>query len=486
MRALAAAVALAAILAGAAPATALEAVRGIVHVHTDLSTGQFTLEELAATADTQGIGALLLAENYLNRVEYGLPPFRALTTVAHEAPSVHGRLHAYLERVARIRAQFPRVLILPGVEVMPHYFWTGSVLASDLHLHDTQKNLLVYGIEDARALGGLPAAGNRAAGVYSLQSVVDALPMLLIIPGLMLLLRTRAHRRRLGRAVIVVRRRSWAPGLLLCLVAVAAAVRGWPFTTDPYATSRSFGVDPHQALIDHVDRLGGATIWSFPEARDAGEQPVGPVRVSWSTEPYGDDLLRSFRYTAFGAVYEDTTRVESPGGGWDRLLREYAAGERSRASWAIGEAGFHDHSAHKQLGTIETVFVVGERTEAGVLDALKRGRMYARQRTPALALDLAAFAVTTAEAAAGLGETVRAAAGTPLAVTAGIAASDGGAHEVRVTLVRNGAVVGAWTGMTPLPVTHHEVAAGAPLVFRLDVRGPSNTRLLANPIFVTP
>lgn len=477
---------LAVVLAGAGTATALEAVRGVVHVHTDLSTGEFTLEELAATADKQGIGALLLAENYLLRVEYGLPPFRALTAVAHEERSVHGRLHAYLERVARIRTQFPRVLILPGVEVMPHYFWTGSVWAFDLHLHDTQKNLLVFGIHDAGGLGGLPVAGNRAAGVYSLQSVVDAFPTLLLVPGIILLVRKRAHRRRLGRAFIVVRRRSWALGLLLCLIGVAAAVRGWPFTTDPYPTSRPFGVAPHQALIDHVDRLGGATIWSFPEARDFGERPVGPVRVSWSTEPYGDDLLRSFRYTAFGAVYEDTTRVESPGGGWDRLLLEYAAGERSRASWAIGESGFHDRSAHKELGTIETVFVVNERTEAAVLDALKRGRMYARQRTPALALDLTAFAVTAADASASVGETVRAVAGTPVAVTASIAASDGGRHEVRVTLIRNGAVVGAWTGMTPLPVAHREKSEGVPLVFRLEARGPANTRLLANPIFVKP
>jgi hypothetical protein len=267
---------------------------------------------------------------------------------------------------------------------------------------------------------------------------------------------------------------------------VAAAVRGWPFTIDPYPTFRPSGIAPHQALIDHVDRLGGATIWSFPEARDFGERPVGPVRVSWSTEPYGDDLLRSFRYTAFGAVYEDTTRVESPGGGWDRLLREYAAGERSRAPWAVGEAGFHDHSASKKLGTIETVFVVNEHTEAGVLDALKRGRMYARQRTPALALDLAAFMATAAGASAGVGETVRAAAGIPLSVTATVAASDGGRHEVRVMLIRNGAVAGAWTGITPLRVAHDETSESAPVVFRLEARGPAGTRLLANPIFVKP
>jgi hypothetical protein len=467
-------------------ATALETVRGIVHVHTDLSTGEFTLEALAATAARQGIGALLLAENYLARVEYGVPPFRALTAVAHEERSVHGRLHVYLERVARMRAQFPGVLILPGVEVMPHYFWTGSALALHLHLHDTQKNVLVFGIDDPRALGELPAAGNRMSGVYSLQSVLDALPVLLVVPGLVLLVRKRVQRRRLGRAVIVVRRRSWALGLLLCAIGVAAAVRGWPFTTDPYSTSRPSGVAPHQALIDHVDRLGGATIWSFPEARDVGEQPVGPVRVSWSTEPYGDDLLRSFRYTAFGAIYEDTTRVENPGGGWDRLLREYAVGERSRAPWAIAEAGFHDQSASKKLGTIETVFVVDERSEAGVLDALKRGRMYARQRTPALALDLAGFVATAAGASAGSGETVRAAAGTPLSVTATVAASDGGRHEVRVTLIRNGVVAGAWAGTTPLHVAHDEMSESAPAVFRLEARGPAGTRLLANPIFVKP
>ena len=486
MRRLAVAVLSVAVLASPAVALALEAVRGVVHVHTDLSTGDLSLEELAALADKQGIGALLLAENYLLRVEYGLAPFRALTRVTFEERSVHGGLEHYLERVARLRVQFPRVLILPGVEVVPHYFWTGSAVAQELHLHDTQKNLLVFGVDDAAALRRLPVAGNRPSGAYGLQSLLDALPMLLVIPGVLLVVRKRAHRRRLGRAFIVVHRRSWILGTLLCAIGVAAAVRGWPFTIDPYPPTANFGLAPYQALIDHVDRAGGATVWSFPEARDQGERPVGPVRVSWSTEPYGDDLLRSFRYTAFGAIYEDTTRVESPGGGWDRLLREYAAGERSRPSWAIGEAGFHDGSANKRLGTIETVFLVGERTEAAVLDALKRGHMYARQRAPALALDLTEFAARTAEASAGAGQTLRAAAGVPVEVAATIAASDGKRHEVRVTLIRNGAVQGAWAGATPLQIFHREIADGLPDVFRLEARGPASTRLLTNPIFVKP
>jgi len=113
--------------AGAAHAAqSYERLPAIVHVHSDLSSGEFSLEELTDMAERRGLGAVLLSENYLSRVEYSLPPFRALTRVREESRSVHGRLAEYLARVAQARAARPRVLILPGVEVMPHYFWTGS------------------------------------------------------------------------------------------------------------------------------------------------------------------------------------------------------------------------------------------------------------------------------------------------------------------------------------------------------------------------
>src|SRR5205814_352187 len=112
--------------AGAAHAAqSYERLPAIVHVHSDLSSGEFSLEELTDMAERRGLGAVLLSENYLSRVEYSLPPFRALTRVREESRSVHGRLAEYFARVAQARAARPRVLILPGVEVMPHYFWTG-------------------------------------------------------------------------------------------------------------------------------------------------------------------------------------------------------------------------------------------------------------------------------------------------------------------------------------------------------------------------
>jgi hypothetical protein len=223
-------------------------------------------------------------------------------------------------------------------------------------------------------------------------------------------------------------------------------------------------------------------VWSLPEARDDGEQWFGPIRVGWHTAPYPDDLLRTARYTAFGAVYEDTTRVERPGDGWDRLLSQFALGDRSRPAWAVGESGFHGFTAGKGLGNIQTVFLVEERSERAVMDAFRRGRMYALQRERDAGLALTEFEVRAGAGAAVSGETLRAAEATPLEVSVAVEAADGAAREVRVTLVRNGVAVEAWSGPTPVRAVHRERFDGSPAFYRLDVRGAG--RLLSNPIFV--
>jgi hypothetical protein len=475
--------ALALVLAMALPARALERLPAALHVHSDLSTGDFSLEDLVAMADRQGLEALLLAENYLLRVEYGLPPFRALTRVTYEERGVldlgPGR---YLARVADVRRKHPRVLLIPGVEVTPHAFWTGSPL--ELMLHNTQKNILVFGVNDPLALGRLPVMGNRTDERYSWQSVADAAPGLLVLPGLAFLLRKSRWRRRIGRTTVIVRRRAWVLGLVLTALGLAALVRGWPFTVDRYPPWDDYGMAPYQAVIDHVERLGGAAVWSFPEAPDMGERRVGPLQVAWRTEPYPDDLLRTARYTAFGGLYEQPVRAVEPGGVWDRLLAQYAAGERSRPAWAVGEAGFHGISAGKRLGNVQTVFLVEERTEAAVLGALRRGRLYAVQRGAETELVLREFSIAAPGAVATLSDALRVPAGTPLEVRIAISASGGAVLPVRLTLVKNGAVVEAWAGQTPFQTVRRESTDGRPAVYRLDVRSTAPHRLLTSPIFV--
>lgn len=476
-----------ALMAGAAVAGAQELRRLPValHVHSTLSTGDRSLDELGRMARAEGLGGLLLAENHLLRVEYGLAPFRALTRVAFEERSVvRGGVEGFLERVAEARRDYPELLFLPGVEVVPHHHWSGSPIGRTMTLHDTQKNVLVFGVTDPGALRSLPATGNPYARRYDWPSLLDAAPALLVIPGTVLLFVKRARRRRLGRAVVVVHRRPWGLGGALVLIGAVALLRGWPFTVDAYPPYTDFGVAPYQDLIDHVNRLGGATVWSFPEARDEGRRAVGPVNVTWRTDPYPDDLLKTFRYTAFGALYEQSTRFEEPGGRWDRLLAEYAAGERSRAAWAIGESGFHGTAGGKRLGPIQTVFLVREKTEAAVLDALKQGRLYALQRTPETSLVLADWSVSAGEAAAVSGETLRVVEGTAIEVRVAVEVEGAAAGGLRVTLVRNGTVLNGWSGETSVRASHREVFDGRPLVFRIDARGRAPHRILASPIVV--
>ncbi|MBI4589255.1 MAG: hypothetical protein HY725_10485 [Candidatus Rokubacteria bacterium] len=471
-----------------AQAETLRPLPALLHAHSTFSTGDLPLDRLVMEARSRGLQALLLSENYLLRVEYGLWPFRGATRVIREEPSVLSRgVEAYLAQVSELRRRFPEMVIVPGVEVIPHYHWTGSPFTGDLTVHDLQKNLLVFGIADLETLKRLPATGNSHLGRYTLRSLVDILPGLLVLAGLRLIVVRRRRLRRLGGVMIVERQRRWLAGTPLVVLGVIALVRAFPFTEDPWSPYRpDRELAASQALIDQVEARGGVTVWSFPEARDASESRFLGLSVRVRTDPYPDDLVRTFRYTAFGAIYEDTTRFVTPGGLWDYILGKYLSGERSRPPWAVGEAGFHDFSAGKRVENVQTVFLVAEKSEAAVLASLSTGRMYALSRGPGFALALEAFAVTQGSRQAVSGETLRASTQQPLEIRIGVDASDGGEYPLRAILVRNGRVVQMWADRTPLRVVHREPFSGTPAYYRLEVRGPVPHNLLSNPIFVRP
>lgn len=471
-----------------AQAETLRPLPALLHAHSTFSTGDLPLDRLVSDARARGLEAVLLTENYLLRAEYGLWPFRAATRVIQEEPSVLSRgVEAYLAEVAGVQKRFPDVVIVPGVEVIPHYHWTGSLLRGDLVNHDLQKNLLVFGITDPETLKRLPSTGNPYLRRYTARSLVEALPGLLVVPGLWLIVVKQRRRRRLAGYTVVEHRRRWLPGGTLVVLGVLALVRAFPFTEDPWSPYRP---DPelaaHQALIDDVQSRGGVSMWSFPEARDSSEVSFWGLRAGVETDPYPDDLVRTFRYTAFGAVYEETTRVVTPGGLWDFVLGKYLSGERTSPPWAVGESGFHGYLGDKRLGTVQTVFLVPEKTESALLESFRAGRMYALSRSPAYGLTLQSFAVRQGAAEAISGGTLRAPAGRPLEVRVAVSASDGGQYPIRAILVRNGGIREIWAGKTPLNVVYRESFAGAPAYFRLEVRGPGPHQLLTNPIFVNP
>jgi len=459
-------------------------VAAAVHVHTTFSTGSEDLDAVVRRARAAGLRAVLFTENYALRFEYGLAPLAGILRWRETFPSLApGGLPAYLEAVRRGRERHPDMILVPGVEVIPFYYWTGSLLDGNLTMHDGQKNLLVFGLERAEDLQALPIVGNGRplrAGQWPLRLS----PLALAVAGVWLfgLRRVRYTRWREFR----IRREThyrWAGAALLAsalLLALDGVLAGNPYWRPGGGPQ---GYAPHQATIDSVVERGGAAVWSMPEARDFGVYRRAGATVTTRTDPYPDALAATRGYTAFGALYADTTAVEAPGGLWDHLLLEFQAGRRGGWPVAIGETAFHaTGEAGKRLEDVQTVFLAAAPTPAAVLEALRAGRAYAHIRVPEFALVLEGFAVN----GTGLAGTVRAEGGAPAHIALAVAASDGKAHPAEARLIRNGAVLAERKGPTPLALDleDRETPRAGPWYYRLDVRGERGTRLLTNPIFV--
>src|SRR5439155_9916202 len=155
------------------PGQAWRPVTTVFHVHSDMSTGSDSIESLAAQARSYGIEAIILTDNFLLRFEYGLSPLTGLIRRTVTRPSIMSfGVDRYLEAIREASQRHPDVLLIPGVEVVPHYYWTGSLFSKDLTIHDLQKNILVVGLPSETDYKRLPVAGNYASYEYGWPTVL--------------------------------------------------------------------------------------------------------------------------------------------------------------------------------------------------------------------------------------------------------------------------------------------------------------------------
>jgi hypothetical protein len=463
-----------------------------VHVHSTISTGGLSLDQIAEQARRMGINAVVLSENLALRYEYGLFPLRGILRRTVTLPSVtdYG-LDRYLAEVAQAQTRHPNVLLVPGVEVAPHYYWTGSLLDKNLTMHNSQKNLLVVGLRRPEDYAALPVPGTAAFSRYGWETLGRVWPVLLFVPAVRLW--RLQVRRRVGAGEMpagVITRFRVPAGLMAASAAVLLAL-AWPYDVPIY----SFYDDqvrerPYQAVIDAAGQRGGIAVWSMPEAVDFNVHPfglLGPVTVK--TDPYPASLLQTDGYAGFGGVYQDTRTITEPGALWDQLLLQCLDGQRAAPPFSFGEIAFHrTGQAGIELNQVLNVVTVRERTVAGLMEAMRAGRFYAlAQAGRKFGLRLDTFQVETQDGsrAAGAGESFAGGRQLP-AVRVAVSATDGGSHQVLVRIVRSGQVIARLDGTTPFHqrIVDATVPAGAAAYYRVDVRGEGE--ILSNPIFVKP
>ena len=471
------------------PATGQYSLRAAIHVHSTMSTGSFSLESLARRAEEQQLDVLILSENFTLRYDYGLQPLDGFLRYHVTFPSVmeYG-VQRFLDEVRAVQHRHPKLIIIPGVEVAPHYYWTGSLLRGDLTMHNAQRNLLVIGLEKAEDYERLPSQGNAWSFVWGWQSVVNGLPLLLLVPAVWLW-KPQDSKYSDWRRSASRRRPVLASSLVVACVVLTA--NAWPMKTPVYNShDNTVGYRPYQALIDQAVERGALVFWSMTEARDFSQHSFGPLgTVTVKTEPHPEALVLTQGYTGFGGLYQDARRVIVPGGVWDQLLKSTMVHDQEVFPTLIGEVAFHGTAdAGKDLDRVYTVIQTSERTVAATMAALKTGRTYAVARGDQnILLQLDEFRVSNNGQSARVGETLHGSRSGDIIVHVGVSAVDGKPYAAKLRVIRSGQVIKQIEGQTPLQVelVDHEDQRGEWLNYRVEVAGKSG-ELLTNPIYVSP
>lgn len=485
------AICLLAITTGSAaePVTAPLSLRAAIHVHSTMSTGSLSLESLAARAEAQGLDVLILSENYALRYDYGLYPFEGFLKYQITFPAVmeYG-VQRFLEEVHAVQQRHPTLIIIPGVEVAPHYYWTGSLMRGDLTMHNAQRNLLIIGLQKSEDYARLPSRGNPDSFVWNWQSLANGLPLLLLVPVVRFWKPRAPSRSELLVAGSRFRHRLAGSLALICLVLL---VNAWPIKMPLYDSHESsLGFRPYQALIDTAIERGALVFWSMTEARDFSRHSFGPLgTVTVKTEPHPEALVLTRGYTGFGGLYQDARRVVAPGGVWDQLLQSWVPDGQGRFPTMIGEIAFHGTSdPGKDLDQVYTVIHTVDRTAAGIMDALRTGHTYAVARGDQnVLLRLDEFRLSSDGESAVIGDTLQGKKGGDILIRVRIASVDEKAHAAKIRVIRSGHVIRQIDGPTPLELEliDHGAMHEDWLHYRVEVVGPSG-ELLTNPIYVAP
>ncbi len=457
------------------PAVAIEQVPALIDLRTTFSDGAYDPEALVQMAVNKGFKVIFFNDHDRVVMEYGLPPFRNIIKKTEEMNSINkSGAAAYLRTIDGLRKKYPDVILIPGTESTPFYYWTGSPFAGNLTANDHERRILTMGLEKPGDYETLPVIHNSLSetGLGAVMPALLAFSLSFLVSVTFLL---NHGLWRITGAVLAI----LSAGFFMNTV----FARPSPFN----AYNGKQGMAPYQNFIDAVGKKGGLTFWNYPETR-SGVRQLGPIQVK--TLPYPEVLLETRGYTGFASLYGDTITVTEPGNLWDVALQEYCRGFRERPPWGIATADYHrEGDSGQNLGDFQTVLWLPQRTYPYVLAALKNGKMYAVQGKFPRIPRLDEFSVSAAEP----DTAPRMISGDEcllqrnprirITISGGTEAMEG-KGSVQVRLIRTGTLIQTFTGTLPLAIDYTDrlEKPGEKVYYRMDMTGQGT--IVSNPIFV--
>ena len=449
-----------------------------VHVHSTFSNGILSVPEIARRASESGVEVVILTDSLLTEVTYGIRPLDRMGIPGlnrHQRPGVldHG-VERYREAIDEAQRRFPDVLIVPGVEAAPSYYWQGSPW-SELSLHDFDRHLWIAGLGGPE-LEQLPVIGNETWSNTTLDWH-RVWPPLIVLGAGAVAVWVPGRRRRLSRSIAVV----------LFVLGLAWTWNNYPFGDVARPHHGAHEPESFQQLIDFVDARGGVIYWSYPEASYPDVTVGGATMVSG---PHPDDLLETDGYDGFEGLYGDNVTATEPGRQWDRALLAYLRGERRSPPFVVTGIDFHGNAdavdAWGDLDGGRTILLLEERTEDAVLASLRGGHAYATFMGLEEKFRLETFEVVSRDGGAGThGDEVHGSA--PVTVRIALSwdgAAPAGEPPFELRLILDGRVVNRWADPLPIEVeVEHPLPPGHHYFRLLGAAGRLN-RVVSNPVFV--
>ncbi len=458
-------------------------VPGVVGVHTDMGTGNHSLEEIAEKLEEKGIPIAIVTEHTLIRCEYGLFPLRRIVRRAFTEKSLldYG-VENYLNYISRINSSHPKMVIIPGTEVAPFYYWTGSYFKTkDLTMHNWHKQFLVIGLNKAQDFKNLPMVSNPFSAHYTWRSIYLLWPFIPLVIGLWLVRKRRAQRLRFeDRLFTIPSHPHRILGIIIIILSGLFLFNNFPFKIAPYDQYHGDQWEaPYQELIDYVNKRDALSFWSLPEATTDVKR--GGARSY--TPPFPESLLATHNYSGFTAFYEGWRKVANPGGIWDKILNEYCEGKRERPVWAIGEIDYRQDTPSKEIDSVQTVFLITQLNRKAVLDALKKGKMYALGKSQQGALFLDSFVVKNNNKVALMGETLLSRDRPTISIRVSRPAPEEGGIKIR--LIRKGEIIKTFDIENSEEIIYEDdyYKTGEKIYYRLDIAA-RGSKIISNPIFV--
>jgi hypothetical protein len=180
--------------------------------------------------------------------------------------------------------------------------------------------------------------------------------------------------------------------------------------------------------------------------------------------------------------------VGRPEGVWDSVLRRHCRGGCATPVWAVGALDYETSgSLNENLGILRTVLLVKELNKAGVLDALKKGRMYVAKDANAARFRLENFTVGESSGpSATMGQEIMLTGQPRVNIKGSYIGEETKRTPLKVLLLKDGVELALFEVEAPFDITYDDKAAASSgkHYYRAEVRS-NGLVLVTNPVFVT-